>query len=602
MTRSLDDDTSVYRDPLGAWEALREHGGLEPEGRDCELLDSLRVYLSPSAPNLEAALRCASMRAFLEGLFLMVQPFVEMFRDILLFFETAGATDGRQQLNLQVDEVDLDLDHFRRFLKLWNEVEADLMAPLVDQETAWLLPKLTRDLPEMEGAHGFGDQLTGIRDVDQWLTAYRAGRYEPFPQTLLPTNVLEGYAAIAAVAVAAQSIIMQRTTLKEELIAPWREIGFQGDGSHALTPLSIAQNETDYWLGTIVMCLASLPRISTDARKAIASELEHELQRFPLAKFTARVNVTDLLSVLSLPIWNKRHELYAVWIATQIIDAIREHDLEIHHDNGRIVFAFRETTVATIRSAFPQVRLISERRVPLLSPIGKGRTGNVQPDYGLWRSVARGETCGLVVEVKHYKRSARRSFSEVLTDYAHAFADAKILLVNYGPIGSITPHLPRDVSARCNTIQFLTPENVTARDKLSKAVRDYVGTSRTQFPVDETIIAVDVSPSMMPYVRSFGFEAILRDLAGGAAGDIALIDTKIRTIIPLRDIAVTIEGITGDGTALSAPTAELLQKYKRVVVVTDADGARDLVGLSVRVIDSPQPELVLLDVERAKNS
>lgn len=36
----------------------------------------------------------------------------------------------------------------------------------------------------------------------------------------------------------------------------------------------------------------------------------------------------------------KRHELYAVWIATEIVQATEGHRCTIHHDNGRIEFAF----------------------------------------------------------------------------------------------------------------------------------------------------------------------------------------------------------------------------------------------------------------------
>src|SRR5262245_25110600 len=80
----------------------------------------------------------------------------------------------------------------------------------------------------------------------------------------------------------------------------------------------------------------------------------------------------------------------------------------------------------TVKSAWPAVRVISERRVPLAMPVGKGRSGNVQPDYGLWRHESGVETCGLVIEVKHYKRSASTSFGHVLADYSRAFPTAEV--------------------------------------------------------------------------------------------------------------------------------------------------------------------------------
>jgi hypothetical protein len=112
------------------------------------------------------------------------------------------------------------------------------------------------------------------------------------------------------------------------------------------------------------------------------SVLHDEFARYPRKKFGAQIKIADLEAYLSLPIWKKRHELYAVWIATEIVNALPDHICEIHDEDGKIVFAFGETLVA-VKSSWPQVRLISERRVPLAAPVGKGRSGNVQTDYGL---------------------------------------------------------------------------------------------------------------------------------------------------------------------------------------------------------------------------
>ena len=149
----------------------------------------------------------------------------------------------------------------------------------------------------------------------------------------------------------------------------------------------------------------------------------------------ADVSMADLESVLSLPIWKKRYELYSVWIATEIIRALEGHDVKIHHDNGRMDFGFHETEVATVRSSPGPFRLVSERRVPLAKPKGKGRTAGVQPDHGLWKVEGSEDVCHLAVEVKHYKKEARGKFVDVFEDYARAIPDGEVYLVNHGPTG-----------------------------------------------------------------------------------------------------------------------------------------------------------------------
>ena len=119
-----------------------------------------------------------------------------------------------------------------------------------------------------------------------------------------------------------------------------------------------------------------------------------------------------------------------------MISALKFHDVQLHHNDGCMEFGFQETVVATIPSSPGPFRLISERKSPLSNPRGEGRKGNVQPDYGLWTEVDEKDVCRMVVEVKHYKESAKRKFLDVFEDYARALADAEIFLVNHGPSGT----------------------------------------------------------------------------------------------------------------------------------------------------------------------
>ena len=156
--------------------------------------------------------------------------------------------------------------------------------------------------------------------------------------------------------------------------------------------------------------------------------------------------------------WKMRYELYAVWVATNIVRALEGHEITIKFENGELKFAFREAIIADVETAEPKVSLISERRTSLSNPVGKGRKEAVQPDFGLWAYGLQHDYCVMVIEVKHYKRRSRRNFRDLLIDYANAHPKATVILVNYGPVGSKFDDLPREIEDRCRMIGPMNPE------------------------------------------------------------------------------------------------------------------------------------------------
>jgi hypothetical protein len=489
-------------------------------------------------------------------------------------------------------------------LKKWNSVPCEIEVPAVDFSGAWALGHATREMQEMKdvyaGVNADKPYWSGVADIDDWLRAYRhgAGHYEEWPHSLAPSSLDAGYSDAAALGLAGVHAIRKGYGSRKELVDEHRKRRYASDHDDGLSIRTIAQNETDYWLGTLVAMLARSQSLPRSTKRDLGKRLQQEFARYPRKKFGAQIKVADLQSYLSLPIWQKRHELYAVWIATEIVNALPDHVCEIHHEDGKIVFAFRETVVATVKSAWPPVRLISERRVPLAEPIGKGRSGNVQPDYGLWRHEAGVETCGLVVEVKHYKRSASSSFRHVLTDYSRAFPKAQVYLVNHGPIGDATSEL----LDRCNTIKNLTASHVSARDELRKAVRNYVGEpvarsarKRGVGKVD-TVIAIDVSASMSSYLGKPDFLDIMQEIVDDRCGNAALIDVGIRTVVPLDKLAEVMTIVHGGSTSLSEPVKELLSTFKRVFVITDDEGSNSLRQVSNQTVIARRSGLVAISV------
>jgi hypothetical protein len=346
-----------------------------------------------------------------------------------------------------------------------------------------------------------------------------------------------------------------------------------------------------------VETLARSQTLPTTVKEDLGNRLQELFARYPRKKIRAQITFADLQSYLSLPIWQNRHELYPVWIATEIVNALPDHICEIHHKEGKIIFGPRDNLIATVKSAWPPVRLISECRVPLAAPVGAGRKGNVQPDYGLWRQELNVETCGLVVEVKHYKKSDPEEFSQVLTDYSRAFPTAKVYLLSHGPIGDVAPRIPSELLARCHTIKKLTASHASAREELRKAVRNYVGQPAAR-PGEQpnTVLAIDVSPSMAGYLGNSDFSNIMQQIVDTRCGNAAVIDVGVRAVVPLDKLLETIMTVTGVGTSLAEPVKELLNTFKRVLVITDEEGLNSLRQISGQTVLARKSHLVAIEV------
>lgn len=581
----------AHRTASSAWRELVETGALEPDGRDMELAGGLREALGGDAESIEEALQGVSMRAFVEALFRAVEPFPMMFGDILRFFEDARALEGQRQWRLVIGDKPFELDHFAEFEREWRSFECEFEVPAVNGREAFL-PHTVRNSLEATGylsdtgSTPFGQ--TGLADVDEWLEAYDDGKYEHFPARLRPEELPSGLDDAARIAMAALFVVSaagydRRTLLKA--LRDRRAASSASDRDDGLNLWVIAQNETDYWLRTTVQILGRLVAGPEAEMERFCAELWARYEALPRRRLNVQTDLAVLLRLLSLPVWRKRHELYAVWIATEMLAAAEGHDVKVHSAQGELRFAFRQTKIADIVSTRPVVSLFAERRTPLDSPIGKGRKNNVQPDYGLWRAEWSREWCSLVVEVKHYKRSDGRNFRDALVDYARAHPCAAVMLVNYGPVG-MSGRLPYDLRQRCRTVGNLNPRKAEAKDEFRKAVRQQIGEPvwtvgrlAASGEVPKSVV-VDSSASMAGILRGRWFGRFAGDLVRGGVEKAVLVDVGLRAIVRTDTLARWIwENELGRGTKLAAAVAGLVQAEGWTLVVTDDDGLRDLRSL-----------------------
>lgn len=219
-------------------------------------------------------------------------------------------------------------------------------------------------------------------------------------------------------------------------------------------------------------------------------------------------NAEDALeSVLSLPMWGKRHELYSAWVVCVIAEAFSNQNLQFEVADGRLSFPFRSTRIATFEDRSGPITLWSEMRSEASGNLSHGRKHGVQPDYRFLRPEQKPSDSERVIEVKQYRRAAGSRHGNTAKDYAQALPRAKVSLVAHGPIGSSA--ITRVDEHNRSRVSF--HENM--RSLNSAESREFIEELRQEFPpaVHLTNLRVIDTNVNCPEIRIIG-----RQMASGA--------------------------------------------------------------------------------------
>tara|TARA_R110002049_G_scaffold66453_3_gene173415 strand:+ start:423 stop:2243 length:1821 start_codon:yes stop_codon:yes gene_type:complete len=586
--------SDIYRDSVSAWHGLIEVGGLEPGDRDADLVTQLIAHLHPGATDLEAVLFETSTDSFLYALFRAIQPFALMYHDILEFFKRAKVNEGQSQWKVSIGDDFVDFQHFQEFLDHWKTMQSEFEIPHLDRTNAFILNSVRIEDGEYEylreHENPLGSVSTGVDDVDFWIARHDEGDYEPFPASLHPENFPRGLDDMAAITMTAVSIVRREAMNREKLLTEHRARDHRSVSDDALHPWTIAQSETDYWLRSSMVYLATLLTKPAAEQQAFGERLVTKLAAFPRRRIAAEITFNDVETLLSLPAWKKRYEFYGVWVATQIVHAVKDHNTTLYGKNGEMKFAFSEARIADFTSARPSVSLYSERKIKATHLIGKKRQDHVQPDFGLWASGGDPQSCKLIIEVKHYKKRSRENFRAALHDYARAHPKATVLLVNYGPVGAPFDDLPKGIEGRCTMIEHLRPDEPKSLAAFHELVREQVGDpvlemadiATSEF-ADIDALVIDVSASMTGILSGDWFKDFIEDFAG-APVDVILADHEVKTTVPPTEVRTWLaNNPLGKSTSLAPPTAVVLTRHRSILLLTDQDGLTSLCGLEANM-------------------
>lgn len=208
-----------------------------------------------------------------------------------------------------------------------------------------------------------------------------------------------------------------------------------------------------------------------------ATAIDNALKRYGGgADVSITASLEQLESLLELPYWERRYELYSAWVLTQIDGALKGTGTRYSVREGVLSFSFKGVCLAECGLLSPSPLVYAELRSNLDNPIGRGRKHGIQPDYTIAvRPVLDPDSALAVVECKQYKRPNRKAFEAAMVDYANGRPQAFVSLVDYGKASRMSS-VPAHVRSRTAMYGLMRPGTEAAgrfRDDLSAAIRAY---------------------------------------------------------------------------------------------------------------------------------
>ena len=431
---------------LSGLEQARKH---DLPGYDAELVARLKEELYPKATrSFEEELRSAppSTESFLDAFFNALKPFSQMLREVLAMFEEAGARRSDENLRIAFDfdsaskPLALTLQEFREVETFFRQIARPVVEREWNSDLLWSLNRDVESAVELIGGPPeprYYNALSRVRDtsVRQWIEENGRPNWISFPgfprtgdvaldNALSLTEELLHYMSSEILKLGAT---YQQFTLRLFEL-PTREAD-EPEATRRIDQLplrSFVIAAHDFWPNTFAenVCLGieAVNDHRLEQREAPAHQLAEAIGKgFDRPSRSERTRITleqDFQDLVNLPIWKKRHELYAVWVGSRISNALEDLTWEWHPDGDTLRFSFAGVELATISSERARHVFWTEKRTALEKSGLFGRK-HIQPDYRIMTvPTHRHDATSLVVECKQYRKWSKKNFGEALDDYA----------------------------------------------------------------------------------------------------------------------------------------------------------------------------------------
>lgn len=479
------DNLDLISSPAELWHTIKSKGGLDVKNYDAPIVSATQIKLGlPQSADLSSQLEASSITIpqFLEAFFQATRPYSAMMTDLLKMFQSVGVKHSGKSLAIEYDfgkdsgDFSLLLEDFKNFTSIWEEVSRMTATEQWTLDSLWTLNRALQSLRYVPGDY----------DLSNWLQEYRSGIWpDKLPQPAnTGTDDLDGllfrvWNVLNEVYTVSSTFSQERQKLHAFTQRESMELG--GETEDVKLQL-YAQIDRDRWaestlqglFSQVAMVSNEIKNGSGNSRLYLKQKLESVFSQVEVKEELRIELIERTLEFLDLPVWKKRHELYATWVSTVIAEAVGHERLRIHKTNDTLKFSFSGTHFATLDDGNEPMHIWSELRSPLATPISKKRKKAIQPDYTILRApISSPESAILVVECKQYKRSSKKNFLEALIDYANGRPNAKIILVNYGPVNNaMIQEAPLNLQARLVAVGEMRPYSAIAFRQFQTEVRE----------------------------------------------------------------------------------------------------------------------------------
>jgi hypothetical protein len=427
----------IVKSGISLWQELLQ-SGLTPKtksvrnGYDAALVVELRDSLFPgSIRQLEQELMDAqtTTEEFLAAFFQVMQPFSMMLVDILAMFEEANAkySDNNLRIEFKFDnatpELATTLDAFREITKTVQKITKQTSLRHWNVNMLWQLnsiaEKCKNDLGISLNFTGKSSQIEAWNKQNGKRTWLKFPGFSNVSNHKLSSVVSECELLINAAIDACMEAGPTYDTLAPKL--DWREFSDDGLPTVENTYKSLMKASHDYWANTfalnmeiIILYIESLPLDSRDEKSRKAYDILYDfLHSVPIIYKTIDEIESSFSSLINLPIWKRRHEVYAVWIGSRIMWSLASHCREWHIDEGVLRFPFLGAHLATIEASIGSVQFWTEMRTSLDGLLGVFGRKSIQPDFRLVSSpVHNSKSTILAVECKQFKRGVSSALNQ----------------------------------------------------------------------------------------------------------------------------------------------------------------------------------------------
>jgi hypothetical protein len=470
--------------PAELWKCLCSNAGLELKlskgkpGRDADMEDALRVALNvpDNAPSFEVWLNddallpnpTVSTETLLIEVIKSQSGFAQMMQDILDVLIDANAVHASNQLSVEFK---------------FDEVNDPIKATLEQfRETVKRTKSIVEKRPKLPSSSQMCELAGVLRKYRQDKNSSSQRQTDDFP-AIAPVNKTGNL-----------NVDIKLDTIVDLVfgtIELWRQYGetpsllrqnLYGDKNSFASELFSQLNAfSDYWDINVLESVKELSeQISSGKQDAeeVCTTLNTVLSKIQWSHIWVEKTFEDLLDILNLPAWKRRHELYSVWIGTRVLAVTRSvvPDMRFHLVDDVLSFAFGGSRLATYNWNNKQYDIWAELRSALVGQSAK-RKKAIQPDFRVLQvelSKSSDSQTIYVLECKHYLNANKKNFTQAAIDYARSCPQAKVHLVNHGPADeqALSESLPPELQARTSFIGVATPLRELSERVVSNSIRN----------------------------------------------------------------------------------------------------------------------------------